>query len=110
MLGGNGFSVALVARTQETLDGLTAPLREAGIEAAVFAADVTGRPSPVAAFTPSRSGSAKSTYWSTRPRRRRSPTPSLAAQPDTGCPGSRVVRSDAAVAHRPQRISPNPAV
>ncbi|MEJ8672841.1 hypothetical protein WKI71_44285 [Streptomyces sp. MS1.AVA.1] len=70
---GSAWAVALVARTQETLDGLTAPLREAGIEAAVFAADVTGRPSPVAAFTPSRSGSAKSTYWSTRPRRRRSP-------------------------------------
>lgn len=34
----------------------------------------------------------------------------VAAQPDTGCSGSRVVRSDVAVAHRPQRISPNPAV
>jgi hypothetical protein len=34
----------------------------------------------------------------------------VAAQPDIGCPGSRVVRSDVAAAHRPQRISPNPAV
>src|SRR5690349_3278107 len=33
-----------------------------------------------------------------------------AAQPDTGLPGFRVVRSDVAAAHRPQRISPNPAV
>ncbi len=34
----------------------------------------------------------------------------VATQPDTRCPGSRVVRSDVAVAHRPQRISPKPAV
>ena len=50
MFGRNGFSVALVARTQKTLDGLAAELREAGIEAAGFAADVTDRPSLVAAF------------------------------------------------------------
>jgi len=37
-----------------------------------------------------------------RTSRQRSRTP--------GCPGSRVVRSDVAAAHRPQRISPNPAV
>lgn len=51
VFGRNGFSVALVARTQDKLDGLAAELREAGIEAAGFAADVTDRPSLVAAFT-----------------------------------------------------------
>lgn len=51
VFGRHGFSVALVARTQENLDGLAAQLREAGTEAAGFAADVTDRPSLAAAFT-----------------------------------------------------------
>ncbi|WP_243063502.1 SDR family NAD(P)-dependent oxidoreductase [Humibacter sp. RRB41] len=48
--GDNGFSVALVARTQEKLDALAAELNEAGIEAAGFAADVIDPASIAAAF------------------------------------------------------------
>ncbi|MFI0449213.1 SDR family NAD(P)-dependent oxidoreductase [Actinomadura sp. 6N118] len=51
VFGRNGFSVALVARTQEKLDGLATELAESGIDAAGFAADVTDRPSLAAAFT-----------------------------------------------------------
>lgn len=51
VFGRNGFSVALVARTQAKLDALAAELGEAGIDAAGFAADVMDRPSLVAAFT-----------------------------------------------------------
>ncbi|WP_340384487.1 SDR family NAD(P)-dependent oxidoreductase [Streptomyces sp. SS7] len=51
VFGRNRFSVALVARTQEKLDGLAAELGEAGIEAAGFAADVTDRESLASAFT-----------------------------------------------------------
>ncbi|EXG82069.1 SDR family NAD(P)-dependent oxidoreductase [Cryptosporangium arvum] len=45
VFGRNGFSVALVARTQEKLDSLAAELGEAGIDAAGFAADIMDRPS-----------------------------------------------------------------
>ncbi|GAA3549041.1 SDR family NAD(P)-dependent oxidoreductase [Amycolatopsis ultiminotia] len=48
--GDNGFSVALVARTQEKLGNLAAELTEAGIEAAGFAADVMDPASIAAAF------------------------------------------------------------
>lgn len=48
--GGNGFSVALVSRTQEKLDALAAELADAGIEAAGFAADVMDPASVAAAF------------------------------------------------------------
>lgn len=48
--GDNGFSVALVARTQEKLETLGAELNEAGIEAAGFAADVMDPASVAAAF------------------------------------------------------------
>jgi NADP-dependent 3-hydroxy acid dehydrogenase YdfG len=51
VFGRNGFSVALVSRTQDKLDRLAAELGDAGIEAAGFAADVTDRPSVAAAFT-----------------------------------------------------------
>jgi NADP-dependent 3-hydroxy acid dehydrogenase YdfG len=50
VFGRNGFSVALVSRTQEKLDGLVAQLGESGIDAAGFAADVMDRPSLSAAF------------------------------------------------------------
>jgi NADP-dependent 3-hydroxy acid dehydrogenase YdfG len=50
VFGRNGFSVALVARTQEKLDGLAAELGASGIEAAGFAADVMDRASLAAAF------------------------------------------------------------
>ncbi|OWV09587.1 short-chain dehydrogenase [Micromonospora wenchangensis] len=45
--GSNGFSVALVSRTQSKLDALAAELGQAGIDAAGFAADVMDRPSLV---------------------------------------------------------------
>lgn len=48
--GANGFSVALLSRTQEKLDALATELNEAGIEAAGFAADVTDPASITAAF------------------------------------------------------------
>ncbi|MDN5851996.1 MAG: SDR family NAD(P)-dependent oxidoreductase [Actinomycetia bacterium] len=48
--GDNGFSVALVSRTQEKLDALAAELNEAGIEAVGFAADVMDPDSVAAAF------------------------------------------------------------
>ncbi|MBP1300393.1 MULTISPECIES: SDR family oxidoreductase [unclassified Curtobacterium] len=48
--GHEGFSVALVSRTQEKLDRLAAQLGEEGITAAGFAADVTDRPSLTAAL------------------------------------------------------------
>jgi short-subunit dehydrogenase len=44
VFGRNGFSVALVARTQEKLDGLAVELRKSGVEAVGFAADVMDRP------------------------------------------------------------------
>ena len=50
VFGGNGFSVALVSRTQEKVDGLAAELGESGIDAAGFAADVMDRPSLATAF------------------------------------------------------------
>jgi NADP-dependent 3-hydroxy acid dehydrogenase YdfG len=51
VFGRNGYAVALVARTQEKLDGLAAELGELGIDAAGFAADVMDRSSLTAAFT-----------------------------------------------------------
>jgi NADP-dependent 3-hydroxy acid dehydrogenase YdfG len=48
--GSNGFSVALVSRTQSKLDTLAAELGQAGIDAAGFAADVMDRASLVGAF------------------------------------------------------------
>ncbi|MFG1803920.1 SDR family NAD(P)-dependent oxidoreductase [Micromonospora carbonacea] len=48
--GGNGFSVALVSRTQSKLDALAAELGQAGVDAAGFAADVLDRASLVDAF------------------------------------------------------------
>ena len=50
LFGCNGFSVALVARTQEKVDRLAAKLGEPGVDAAGFAADVMDRPSLVGAF------------------------------------------------------------
>jgi len=50
VFGRNGFSVALVSRTQEKLDRLATELGEAGIDAAGFVADVTDRPSLATAF------------------------------------------------------------
>jgi NADP-dependent 3-hydroxy acid dehydrogenase YdfG len=50
VFGRNGFSVALVSRTQDKLDRLAAELGESGIDTAGFAADVTDRPSLAAAF------------------------------------------------------------
>jgi len=49
--GSHGFSVALVARTQQKVDDLAATLGVEGIEAAGFAADVTDAASLEAAFT-----------------------------------------------------------
>jgi NAD(P)-dependent dehydrogenase (short-subunit alcohol dehydrogenase family) len=51
VFGSYGFAVALVARTQERLDGFAAELGGSGIDAAGFAADVMDRPSLAAAFT-----------------------------------------------------------
>ena len=48
--GRQGFSVALIARTQHKLDRLAADLGAEGITAAGFAADVLDRPSLVAAL------------------------------------------------------------
>ncbi|TQJ31514.1 SDR family NAD(P)-dependent oxidoreductase [Microbacterium sp. SLBN-146] len=48
--GSNGFTVALVSRTQEKLDALASELSDAGIEAAGFAADVMDPASIAAAF------------------------------------------------------------
>ena len=48
--GRNGFHVALVARNQGKLTALVAQLEEEGITAAGFTADVSDRPSLVAAF------------------------------------------------------------
>jgi NAD(P)-dependent dehydrogenase (short-subunit alcohol dehydrogenase family) len=50
VFGRNGFSVALVSRTQDRLDRLAADLGESGVEAAGFAADVMDRESLAAAF------------------------------------------------------------
>jgi hypothetical protein len=50
VFGRNGFSVALLSRTRETLDRLAAELGQSGIDAAGFAADVMNRPSLGAAF------------------------------------------------------------
>src|SRR5262249_14660607 len=50
VFGRNGFSVALVARTQDKLDRLAVELGESGVEAAGFAADVMDRSSLAAAF------------------------------------------------------------
>lgn len=50
VFGRHGFTVALVARTQDKLDALTAGLGEPGIDAAGFAADVMDRTSLTAAF------------------------------------------------------------
>src|SRR5262249_39234036 len=50
VFGRHDFSVALVSRSQEKLDGLVAELGESGVDAAGFAADVTDRPSLAAAF------------------------------------------------------------
>ncbi|GID26712.1 SDR family NAD(P)-dependent oxidoreductase [Paractinoplanes brasiliensis] len=51
VFGRNGFSVALVARTQDKLDRLAVELGESGIDAAGFAADIMDRPPLIAAFT-----------------------------------------------------------
>jgi NADP-dependent 3-hydroxy acid dehydrogenase YdfG len=51
VFGRNGFSVALVARTQDKLDRLAAELAESGVDAAGFAADIMDRRSLAAAFT-----------------------------------------------------------
>jgi NAD(P)-dependent dehydrogenase (short-subunit alcohol dehydrogenase family) len=48
--GRNGFQVALIARNQGKLSELVAQLDEEGITAAGFSADVSDRPSLVAAF------------------------------------------------------------
>jgi NADP-dependent 3-hydroxy acid dehydrogenase YdfG len=45
-----GFSVALLARSQERLEHLAAEVAESGVEAVGFAADVMDRPSLAAAF------------------------------------------------------------
>jgi NAD(P)-dependent dehydrogenase (short-subunit alcohol dehydrogenase family) len=50
VFGRHGFSVALISRTQEKLDGLAAELGESGVDAAGFAADVMDRPSIAGAF------------------------------------------------------------
>lgn len=50
VFGRNGFSIALISRTQDKLDHLAAELGEAGIDAVGFAADVTQRPSLTDAF------------------------------------------------------------
>ncbi|HWD61242.1 MAG TPA: SDR family NAD(P)-dependent oxidoreductase [Humibacter sp.] len=50
VFGDNGFSVALVSRTQETLHALATELNEAGIEAAGFTADVMDPASVAGAF------------------------------------------------------------
>jgi NADP-dependent 3-hydroxy acid dehydrogenase YdfG len=48
--GSHDFAVGLVARSVERLDYLVRTLRNHGIQAAGFAADVTDRPSLVAAL------------------------------------------------------------
>ena len=50
VFGRNGFRVALIARSQDKLDGLAAQLSDIGIDAAGFVADVMNRPSLAAAF------------------------------------------------------------
>lgn len=50
VFGRNGFSVALVARSQDKVDRLAAELAESGVDAAGFAADIMDRPTLVAAF------------------------------------------------------------
>jgi NAD(P)-dependent dehydrogenase (short-subunit alcohol dehydrogenase family) len=50
VFGKQGFQVALLSRTQETLDQLADELGQDGIEAAGFAADLMDRPSVVDAF------------------------------------------------------------
>lgn len=49
--GREGFTVALISRSQAKLDALAAQLDEQGIESAGFSADVLARPSLVDAFT-----------------------------------------------------------
>ncbi|MFB6722899.1 SDR family NAD(P)-dependent oxidoreductase [Kribbella sp. NPDC056345] len=50
LFGRHGFEVALVARDAARLDTLVADLESHGVSAAAFTADVTDRPSLVAAF------------------------------------------------------------
>ena len=50
LFGGHGFEVALVARDAAKLDTLVTDLKTHGVSAAAFTADVTDRPSLVAAF------------------------------------------------------------
>jgi NADP-dependent 3-hydroxy acid dehydrogenase YdfG len=50
VFGRNGFSVALISRTQEKLDSLAGELGQAGVDAAGFAADIMDRPSLTVAF------------------------------------------------------------
>ncbi|MGW0808948.1 SDR family NAD(P)-dependent oxidoreductase [Nonomuraea sp. NPDC002799] len=50
LFGGHGFEVALVARDAAKLATLVTQLEEQGVSAAAFTADVTDRPSLVAAF------------------------------------------------------------
>jgi len=50
VFGRHGFDVALVSRSQDTLDGLVATLADEGIAAGGFTADVLDRPSLVTAF------------------------------------------------------------
>ncbi|TCO47095.1 short subunit dehydrogenase [Kribbella antiqua] len=50
LFSGRGFEVALVARNAAKLDTLVADLKEHGVSAMAFTADVTDRPSLVAAF------------------------------------------------------------
>ena len=50
VFGTQGFSVALVARTQSKLDQLAQTLTSEGIQAHGFAADITNRASLAAAF------------------------------------------------------------
>jgi NADP-dependent 3-hydroxy acid dehydrogenase YdfG len=50
IFGGNGFDVALIARSKERLDELTGKLAAEGVTAASFPADVTDRPALAAAL------------------------------------------------------------
>ena len=50
VFGGNGFDVALIARSPERLDELTEKLAAEGVTAAGFPADVTDRPALAAAL------------------------------------------------------------
>jgi NAD(P)-dependent dehydrogenase (short-subunit alcohol dehydrogenase family) len=50
VFGSHGFEVALIARSQDRLDGLTGKLAADGVTAAGFPADVTDRPALAAAL------------------------------------------------------------